>query len=239
MERSRPRCEGRHEHFWCRRLVSERRVGPDDRNCAGQLLQGRHCGAGKSHDNVRPERDQFPRVFAKVRIASFGDFAMGYENRVGLVLAKPLNEIVNVRRQAICNVNAALENSESQVGTGRLLQSISACVPRLDCMSSLQNRVGLVLAKPLNEIVNVRRQAIFNVNAALENSESQVGTGRLLQSISACVPRLDCMSSLPGRVLINSRLNVRCAPKSTEILSHRETWFPCRPRSGAFRVSAV
>ena len=29
MERSRPRCEGRHEHFWCRRLVSERRVGPD------------------------------------------------------------------------------------------------------------------------------------------------------------------------------------------------------------------
>jgi putative transposase len=24
MERSRPRCEGRHEHFWCRRLVSER-----------------------------------------------------------------------------------------------------------------------------------------------------------------------------------------------------------------------
>ena len=158
MERSRPRCEGRHEHFWCRRLVSERRVGPDDRNCAGQLLQGRHCGAGKSHDNVRPERDQFPRVFAKVRIASFGDFAMGYENRV-----------------------------------------------------------GLVLAKPLNEIVNVRRQAIFNVNAALENSESQVGTGRLLQSISACVPRLDCMSSLPGRVLINSRLNVRCPPKSTEI----------------------
>ena len=180
MERSRPRCEGRHEHFWCRRLVSERRVGPDDWNCAGQLLQGRHCGAGKSHDNVRPERDQFPRVFAKVRIASFGDFAMGYENRVGLVLAKPLNEIVNVRRQAICNVNAALENSESQVGTGRLLQSISACVPRLDCMSSL-----------------------------------------------------------PGRVLINSRLNVRCPPKSTEILSHRETWFPCRPRSGAFRVSAV
>ena len=180
MERSRPRCEGRHEHFWCRRLVSERRVGPDDRNCAGQLLQGRHCGAGKSHANVRPERDQFPRAFAKVRIASFGDFAMGYENRVGLVLAKPLNEIVNVRRQAICNVNAALENSESQVGTGRLLQPISACVPRLDCMSSL-----------------------------------------------------------PGRVLINSRLNVRCAPKSTEILSHRETWFPCRPRSGAFRVSAV
>ena len=180
MERSRPRCEGRHEHFWCRRLVSERRVGPDDRNCAGQLLQGRHCGAGKSHANVRPERDQFPRVFAKVRIASFGDFAMGYENRV-----------------------------------------------------------GLVLAKPLNEIVNVRRQAIFNVDAALENSESQVGTGRLLQSISACVPRLDCMSSLPGRVLINSRLNVRCPPKSTEILSHRETWFPCRPRSGAFRVSAV
>ena len=90
-------------------------------------------GAGKSHDNVRPERDQFPRVFAKVRIASFGDFAMGYESRVGLVLAKPLNEIVNVRRQAIFNVNAALENSESQVGTGRLLQSISACVPRLDC----------------------------------------------------------------------------------------------------------
>jgi len=32
--------------------------------------QGRHCRAGKSHDNVRPERDQFPRVFAKVRIAS-------------------------------------------------------------------------------------------------------------------------------------------------------------------------
>ena len=29
MERSRPRCEGCHEHFWCRRLVSERRVGPD------------------------------------------------------------------------------------------------------------------------------------------------------------------------------------------------------------------
>jgi hypothetical protein len=26
MERSRPRCEGRHEHFWCRRFVSERRV---------------------------------------------------------------------------------------------------------------------------------------------------------------------------------------------------------------------
>jgi hypothetical protein len=134
MERSRPRCEGRHEHFRCRRIVSERRVGPDDRNCAGQLLQGRHW-------RRRPERDQFPRVFAKVRIASFGDFAMGYENRVGLVLAKPLNEIVNVRRQAIFNVNAALENSESQVGTGRLLQSISACVPRLDCMSSLPGRV--------------------------------------------------------------------------------------------------
>ena len=127
-----------------------------------------------------PSAISSPAYSRKVRIASFGDFAMGYENRV-----------------------------------------------------------GLVLAKPLNEIVNVRRQAIFNVNAALENSESQVGTGRLLQSISACVPRLDCMSSLPGRVLINSRLNVRCAPKSTEILSHRETWFPCRPRSGAFRVSAV
>ena len=27
LERSRPRCEGRHERFWCRRLVSERRVG--------------------------------------------------------------------------------------------------------------------------------------------------------------------------------------------------------------------
>ena len=29
MERSRPRCEDSHEHFWCRRLVSQRRVGPD------------------------------------------------------------------------------------------------------------------------------------------------------------------------------------------------------------------
>ena len=42
-----------------------------DRNGAGHLPQGRHCVAGRSQDNVRLERDQFPRVFAhKVRIQS-------------------------------------------------------------------------------------------------------------------------------------------------------------------------
>src|SRR5580692_2093710 len=42
--------------------LGNRRFGADrisddckhDRNCAGHLLQGRHCSAGKSHDNVRP-----------------------------------------------------------------------------------------------------------------------------------------------------------------------------------------
>jgi hypothetical protein len=29
MERNRPCCESRHEHFWCRRFVSERRMSHD------------------------------------------------------------------------------------------------------------------------------------------------------------------------------------------------------------------
>src|SRR5262249_15340854 len=43
------------------------RIGDDrehDRNGAGRLTQGPQCGAGKSHDDVRPERDQFGREFA-------------------------------------------------------------------------------------------------------------------------------------------------------------------------------
>src|SRR5262249_30692537 len=45
------------------------RIGDDrehDRNGAGRLPQSRYCGAGKSHDDVRPQRDQFAREFVNV-----------------------------------------------------------------------------------------------------------------------------------------------------------------------------
>ena len=50
------------------------RIGDDrenDRNSAGRLQQWRHCVGANSHDDVRPERDQFHRIFAnEVRVGS-------------------------------------------------------------------------------------------------------------------------------------------------------------------------
>jgi hypothetical protein len=43
----------------------------NDRNSAGRLQEGRHGVAAISHNDVRPERDQFHRIFAnEVRVGS-------------------------------------------------------------------------------------------------------------------------------------------------------------------------
>jgi hypothetical protein len=120
-------------------IAGAHRIGHDrehDRNSAGRLSQRRHRGAGKGHDDVRLQRDQFHCGFASA-IGTAGGPAV-VDPHVAAVDPTQLLQSLQERRDASLGYRMVLAERHEHANAPHPLRLLRPCRERPRCRAAEQ-----------------------------------------------------------------------------------------------------